>query len=409
MRDAAEQHSRRVLFLPPALQVLISGFGLLFFISIGCIMLLVGFISLFEGGLTSIEIVPFFSMAWTAGFFSILLFPSLLYAARSLSGKGEFTWRLKNPLRLSALGMILWLPVVLLGDLIIRETSFSWLLLPPIQILSVALPLFFLFELGRSKLTADGSQRSWGLVSFGLVITQPVVMVVEVILIGMAGVFMLLWVSTQPELMDELIRLGQRLMNTQMDPTFLERVMVSYFQRPKVIYAILAVGAGLVPIVEELLKPLAIWVFFGRRFSPSEGFVMGLAAGGTFALLESLGMLASSVDVSLVGVVIGRLGTGLLHITTTALVGWGLGIAWECGKYLKLGVTFFLAISLHGIWNLFGLLVGLAPYLPEQSLALRLGTIAPLALTVLAMTLLLIMIGSNRRLQRQVCVHAQLK
>ncbi|MCJ7623017.1 MAG: PrsW family intramembrane metalloprotease [Anaerolineaceae bacterium] len=409
MQDVVEQHPKRVLFLPPVLQVFLSGFGLLFFISIGCVMLMVGFVSLFEGSLTSIEITPFFSMAWIAFFFGILLFPSLLYAARSLSGKDEFPWRLKNPRRLSILGMILWLPVVLLGELILRESSFSWLLLPPIQILSVALPLFFLFELGRSKLTTDGSQRSWGPLSFGLMITQPLVMVVEIILLGMVGVFILLWVSTQPELMDEFTRLGQRLMNTQLDPAFLERIMVSYLQNPKVIYAMLTVAAGLVPIVEELLKPLAIWVFIGRRFSPVEGFVMGLVAGGTFALVESLGMVGSSVDVSLVGVVLVRLGTGILHSTTTALVGWGLGAAWEAGKYLKLGIIFFLAVSLHGIWNVFGLLVGLSPYLPEGSLALRLGTIAPLALSVLAMTLLLIMVGSNRRLQRQVSTDAQQK
>ena len=115
------------------------------------------------------------------------------------------------------------------------------------------------------------------------------------------------------------------------------------------------------------------------------------------------------VGVILVDVVIGRLGTGLLHITTTSLVGWGLGVAWERGKYLKLGVIFFLAVSLHGIWNVFGLLVGLVPYLTEQSLALRLGTIAPLALAVLSMTLLFIMIGTNRRLRRQGSAVSQLK
>jgi hypothetical protein len=54
-------------------------------------------------------------------------------------------------------------------------------------------------------------------------------------------------------------------------------------------------------------------------------------------------------------------------------------------------------------------LVGLTPYLPEESLALRLGTIAPLALAVLAMTLLFIMIGASRRLRREVSADAHLK
>jgi len=83
----------------------------------------------------------------------------------------------------------------------------------------------------------------------------------------------------------------------------------------------------LIPLLEELLKPLAIWILVWRKLTPVEGFVAGLICGSAFGLIESIGNLASISGSDWIIVVLGRTGTGLLHTVATGLVGWGLASA----------------------------------------------------------------------------------
>jgi len=66
---------------------------------------------------------------------------------------------------------------------------------------------------------------------------------------------------------------------------------------------------------------------------------------------------------------------------------------------LNLGVIFVVAVILHSTWNIFGLLVGIVPFISRGGVVQRLGEIAPLALAVLMSTMFCILIGSNHRLQ----------
>jgi RsiW-degrading membrane proteinase PrsW (M82 family) len=162
------------------------------------------------------------------------------------------------------------------------------------------------------------------------------------------------------------------------------------------------VGGGLIPLVEELLKPLALWLL-SPRLTPAEGFVAGLICGAAFALLETMGMLSAPVNDAWAGVVIGRLGTGLLHTVNTGLVGWGLAVAWSQERYMELGIIFLLAAGLHSIWNIFSILLGISPIFNllgvDSGLMARLGTAAPITLGVLILTLYLLLAGFNQRLR----------
>jgi hypothetical protein len=398
MQDVHEQPLTRGLFLPPLIQILISGTGFLISLLFTVFLFLVGISNLLGGSISNQELLPFFSMGWSALLVAVLLLPSLMRAARLLAGK-QPQEKERNLFPLALAGLILWGPVVLLGHWIAQQQVLPWLLLPPLQLLGVALPIFFWIELGRRKLSQNPEASGGGVFSFGVVITQPLVIIVEIILLVVLVVLFVVWVAMQPDLLAELTRLGQRMTNAQMDPKLLEAIILPYLQRPGVIFLGLAVGAGFIPIVEELLKPLAVWVMVRRKFSGVQGFVMGLYAGGTFALLESLGMLASATATDWSSVVVARLGTGILHVTTAALVGWGLGTAWEKHKYGQLGVVFILSVTLHGIWNMFGLLLGMVPYIPGMLLLPNLDFIGPLALGILAAVMLLIIIGGNRMLR----------
>src|SRR5207248_5527924 len=57
-------------------------------------------------------------------------------------------------------------------------------------------------------------------------------------------------------------------------------------QNPGVYNIILLVVAVMAPLIEESVKPLAVIVFIGRLRSAAEAFVLGLAAGIGFNLIE---------------------------------------------------------------------------------------------------------------------------
>jgi hypothetical protein len=56
-------------------------------------------------------------------------------------------------------------------------------------------------------------------------------------------------------------------------------------------------------------------------------------------------------------------------------------------------------VTLHGLWNFFGLLMGLAVSLQPGSLLVSLGNLAPYILGFLALVLLSILVSSNRLLR----------
>jgi hypothetical protein len=263
----------------------------------------------------------------------------------------------------------------------------------------VAIPLIFLVEIGRRKLVPYKSGRDWGVFSFGVVITHPVVLAVEIVIMIFVGLVAFLWIISQPQIMNTINQMLEQLMNAQVDPSAIEQMLLPYLARPDVLFIILAVAAGLIPLAEETLKTLPLWLMLGQKFVPAEGFVVGLLAGATFALLESLSVLSTAVGGAWAGSIVGRLGTGILHTTTGGLMGLGLSIAWNNKKYLQLGLIFLGAVTLHGVWNFFGLLMGLAASLQPGSLLGSLGNLAPYILGFLALVLLTIVVSSNRLLR----------
>jgi RsiW-degrading membrane proteinase PrsW (M82 family) len=148
-------------------------------------------------------------------------------------------------------------------------------------------------------------------------------------------------------------------------------------------------------------------VLAGKKLTPAQGFLAGLLSGAVFALLESLGSLASPSGQDWLGLVLGRTGTGILHTVNTGMVGWALASTWRDGRYLRLAAVYLLAAGLHGLWNVFGALLALPALLGPGSVTgivavfLRLGQIAPLVLLVLVILLFLILLSSNRRLRAE--------
>ena len=79
-----------------------------------------------------------------------------------------------------------------------------------------------------------------------------------------------------------------------------------FFSDPIILLVALVAIAGVVPLLEELPKPLAVWVMGGRKITPAEGFVLGAIAGGAFAVQETLLSALSVAPESWLGVIVGR-------------------------------------------------------------------------------------------------------
>ena len=184
--------------------------------------------------------------------------------------------------------------------------------------------------------------------------------------------------------------------------------------RSGLIAGVLAFMAGIVPVVEELLKPAALWLLAGKRMTPAQGFVGGLLCGGVFALMETLGNLSAPAEELWLVLVATRAGTGLLHMTASGLVGWGLASALGQGRYLRLVGAFFSASLLHSLWNVAALAMGIVPLLypasaaPSAGTAAWLGRAAPWVLAGLMLLFFAVLRSMNQTLRAQSAVSAPL-
>ncbi|MEM5774557.1 MAG: hypothetical protein AAGU05_06100, partial [Anaerolineaceae bacterium] len=326
MTESIKQPRYQGLFLHPLILLIMSLIGLGLSGLFALLFAAAGIMGVAQDSLPG-ELLSLFTMAFTALMVGGLFLLPVTQAILQLSGR-ETRFAARGCLPIAAIIMVLWVPLLLLGQTLASRQILPWLLLPPLQMVLIAAPIFFLIELARRKLPhPEGG--GWGVYGIGVLFTQPLVIIAEMVVLAVLGAGLLVWLSSQPALWEEITQLAERLSYAQMDARLMQQILLPYLQSPAVLIGILAVGAGILPLLEELLKPLAVWVMAGRRMDESTGFVLGAFAGGTFALLESLGMAASTSLETWGSVLTARVGTGVLHVTTTALMGWALASAWK--------------------------------------------------------------------------------
>jgi hypothetical protein len=388
-------------------QVLLSGLGFLLFAAAGVVLLLMGLSGLLGSRPSAAEILPYFSLVWVCGLVCLLLVPSIVLSLMRLQDRPLPAWQWRGEYRAASLAMLAWPLVIAAGTYLSQTETLDWLFLPPLQLLAVGLPLWWLIEFGRRGLPGNAPQHTWGVLSVGLLVSPTVATLAELAAIVLVLVLFVAWLSTQPGAAQQITLLAQRLANAGTDPEVILRILRPELTRPSFLISVLLVASGLVPLIEELVKPLGLWVLAGKKLTPAQGFLAGLLSGAVFALLESLGSLASPSGQDWLGLVLGRTGTGILHTVNTGMVGWALASTWRDGRYLRLAAVYLLAAGLHGLWNVFGALLALPALLGPGSVTgivavfLRLGQIAPLVLLVLAILLFLILLSSNRRLRAE--------
>jgi hypothetical protein len=332
----------------------------------------------------------------------LLLLPSVYYGLYRAAGRpaiDSLPWlRRTHP----ALWIFAWPIVIAIGYGVYQFQALSWVLLPPLHLLAVGIPVGWMLYLAVRGLPLGSSQRLWGVFGSGLVLAPALITIFELLA---AIAFMLLasfYIAGQPELLNKIMSLAATMQETPPSPEALLEEFGSYLARPSVLFAVLVFGAVVVPLIEELLKPIGVWLLARRRLRPAAGFAAGALSGAGYALFESLALTSSGQEWP--ALMIARIGTAAVHILTTAITGWGLVQAWTRRRYLLLGITYLTAVAIHGLWNgltIFSAFAALAEmqYLPiEMPTLTNLAFFAPFGLLLIGVTSLAALILFNRRL-----------
>ncbi len=392
---------------PSILQLIFSGFVALFCLGGAAVL---GLLAL-AGALTRVSLaagsLPALGMAFALGLFGLLMLPSAALAILRLVGKPLPAWAGRAPdWRITTVVfLVLWPAALLAGQWSGAQTGIANLLFPPLTLLAAGLPILWVISIGMRGLSAGSGQRNWGLVSVGVAVVPLLALIAEALVFVAITALVVAFLLSRPELANQITQLGQRLANSGMNPEAAARILGPYLRQPGVIYAVAAIGAGVIPLLEEVFKSLPIWLLAGKGLTPGQGFAAGMLCGASFALVESLGSLIQPLGGNWAILALGRGGTALLHITTAGIMGWALAATWRDGRFGRLVFGYLAAAGLHGLWNLASLSLGSSPLLNFSTRALpsslNLGILASTALPALVVILLAVLINANRRLRGQ--------
>jgi len=280
-------------------------------------------------------------------------------------------------------------------------TWLTWITLPVLTLLVIVPPIWLLFGIGTNGIELGPRWRIFGVLGLSMTIGPLIMIVLEIVLLlGIISVGAIMIAVQQPTLFRELVSLGN-ILKQETDQDVILKLLAPYLSNPVVIATVIGYIALLVPLIEELLKPLAVWIFARKIDSPAQGFAMGLLSGAAFALIESLnasgdGTVSWPVIVSI------RAGTSLLHMTASGLVGWGIVSAFREKRILRFFGAYFSAVAIHGLWNACAVGAGLSAVGESIGRPEWLFNFIPAMLGgmfVLGVGMLAVLIASNRKLR----------
>jgi hypothetical protein len=336
------------------------------------------------------------------GFEAALLFVIAFFAFQKTLHKPKADQ--KSSLSVSLLRILLCILVaagaVLIGNQIGTIEPLNWLLLPILTIPAVVLPLGVLLALGAQQLPLATRWQSWTVLGLGMTLAPILLLILETITALILFIGVVIYISSQPELASELQGIARQIMVLGPQSDAAQDLLLPYLTRPSVMFIALVYIAVLVPAIEELCKPLGVWLLAGKLNSTAQGFTLGALSGVGYALVETIGVSGQVSEWAVL--LFTRVGTGLLHITTSALMGAAIVSAWRERRYWRLIGTYIFVVLLHGLWNAFAMLFTfstLAEFLDQPG---PLGSFQPwltAAMSLLAVGLFVILVTSNRRMR----------
>lgn len=274
-----------------------------------------------------------------------LLVPAIVYGLARLLNKSipKITYWLGY--RKFFFGLfVVGFPLAILGGATILERDFQFLL-PPFHILAATLSVGWLLWVAIRKLELGSLQRRWGSFASGLTAGPLVAVLLEFAV----GLFLFIAAVVYITLNPHLLEAVQNFRGLGNDPETSLSVLSRLLEDPLILSLVLANFSLFVPLIEELAKPMAVWILMWRtKLTPAQGFGLGMLSGAGFALFENL-FSAAVTDWTSNTLV--RIGATAFHLATAGLMGWALVSARNEKRYLRLIGVYIFNIILHGLWN----------------------------------------------------------
>lgn len=391
--------------LSSTLTVLAFGISILFLILLVLFLGISSLIDLFSGdGDPAAEMIA----ALAFGFEIILLLLCGWFVLQKAMGREQADqpfifpfadWQLLVVIGLVAFG-------VTIGG-VIAYTEIAWLgwfILPVLTLFVIVPPIWLLFGYSSRGLEAGPRWHVFAIFGLSMTVGPLIIILLEVIaLLGIIVLGMILFAVIEPSMFQEFLQVAD-IVQLETNEEVILNMLAPYISNPIAIAAGIGYIAILVPLIEELLKPLAIWLFAMKIESPAQGFVLGVVSGAGFALIESLNASADGT-ISWPVIVSVRAGTSILHMTASGLVGWGIVSAFKEKRFGRLFAAYFAAVLVHGVWNAsaagtgisaIGESIGRPEWLFNYAPALLCG------LLVMGFGMLAVLLASNRKLRNSI-------
>jgi len=337
---------------PSILVLLNAGGGLLVFIAIAGTTFLNGFINLISQKATFNEIAIMFSYTAAGLLLTALLLPSITLAVRRISGAKINGNLWHNIFALLHPKKLIWLfPLLILTGYWITDLQpLNWLLMPILNVLALSIPVAWLLWIGSKRLNPGSLQRNWSTFGIGMTTSPLLILAIEILFMALAFLALAVLFSTVFSGADlNLDNLFSSLTQGTEPPPLAELEIARFIRQPVIMALLLLFVSGFVPLVEEIIKPIAVWLMWRKPLSPQDGWILGLLSGAGFALIENLGNL--TVGDGWVFLVLARSGAAALHIFNTAIFSYTVVLARVKKRFLPAVLGLLATILIHGLWN----------------------------------------------------------
>lgn len=278
------------------------------------------------------------------GFLALCGVPAIFYGVRFFLKQEAIP---QSAVRFSYLFAIpTFLSGLFLGYLAFSRGIFPSVLGPLAKIIAASAAALFVIQMVRRYGPVLSQRRIWGQFILGLWIVPFFALVSEfLILIPTLLLFFL------GALTSENGRLLLDLLSDSSSPSVgaLTEAANGIVMEPWFIALVLGFFAVLVPLVEEALKTMVVWPWIIRRRNSAEAFLGGVIGGAGYALFEAI--FLTQPDPTWFPTMVGRAGATIMHAFTTGVASWGLSEGFRNKRWGRMVLSYFVAVTFHGLWN----------------------------------------------------------
>lgn len=216
----------------------------------------------------------------------------------------------------------------------------------------IAIPIWWLVEFARKGIQRQDTLIEYGSLSLGLTFIPFVIIILEGLsILFIIFLFLLLCFYFQPKILTNIAEIIHLINNVSNSSGEWELVTFRLFQNRQIAFLLFLIVGAAAPLIEELLKPLSVWLLSNKPIRPRDGFVLGLIGGGAFALLESTVLVTQLSKQDWLIAILLRAATAWLHISMSGLVGYGIAKARSVNHWRIALRNLAIATGLHGLWN----------------------------------------------------------